>query len=87
MLVQSPDNINYDLAMKTDLKSPRLQTGILFIVFSVVMAAVVLPQARQAQSPVLFVIIFGGLSSGLPLAMGIGCLTGHLPVRGERKRR
>jgi uncharacterized membrane protein YedE/YeeE len=73
--------------MKIDLKSQRVQTDILGIVFSMIMAAVVLPHARQAQSPVLFVIIFGGLSVGLPLGMAIGCLTGHLPVGGERKRR
>ena len=72
-------------AMKIDLRSPRTKTGIGGIVFSVIMAAVVLPHASQARSPVLFVIIFGGLAVGLPLGMGIGCLTGHLPVRGERK--
>jgi uncharacterized membrane protein YedE/YeeE len=73
--------------MKIDLKSPRVRTGVLGIVFSALMAAVVLPHARQAQSPVLSVIIFGGLSVGLPLGLAIGCLTGHLPVRGERNRR
>lgn len=72
--------------MKIDLKSRRVQVGVLGIVFSLVCAWIVLPGARRAQSPTLYVIIFGGLSVGLPLAMAIGCLTGHLPVRGERKR-
>jgi uncharacterized membrane protein YedE/YeeE len=73
--------------MKMDLKSPRMRTGVLGIVFSADMAAVVLPHARESQSPFLFVIIFGGLSVGLPLGMAIGCVTGHMPVRGERNRR
>jgi hypothetical protein len=86
--VKSPGSVSYDLAMKIDLKSPgRVGTGIVQIVFWVVMAAIFLPHARQAQSPVLYLIIVGGLLVGLPLAMVIGFLTGQLPLRGERKHR
>jgi hypothetical protein len=73
--------------MRVDLKSRRVQVGISGIVFAIVCAALVLPGAKNAQSPVLYVVLFGGLFVGLPLAMAIGCLTGHLPVRGERNRR
>jgi hypothetical protein len=73
--------------MKIDLKSRRVQVGILGIVFFIVCGAVVLPGAKEAWSRVLHVVIFGGLSVGLPLAMAIGCLTGLLPVRGERNRK
>lgn len=72
--------------MKNDLKSSRMPVGILGIVFSAVCAVVVLTGAKNAQYPLLYLLIFGGLFVGLPLAMAIGCLAGHLPVRGEKNR-
>jgi hypothetical protein len=72
--------------MKIHLKSRRAQVGILGIVFSLVCAVIVLPGAKSAQAPFLYLLIFGGLFVGVPLAMAIGCLTGHLPVRGEKNR-
>ena len=51
------------------------------------MGAFFLPGAKDAQSPILYVLVIGGLFVGVPVAIGIGCLTGHLPVRGERNDR
>lgn len=61
--------------------------GILGIIFAMLNGAIVLTWARNAGSPALFVLVFGGLAVGIPLAMAIGCLSGHLPVRGERNPR
>ena len=72
--------------MKIEWKSSRVQVGVLGILFSIVCAVLVLPGAKHAQSPVLYLLIFGGLFVGVPLAMAIGCLTGHLPVPGDRNR-
>jgi hypothetical protein len=58
--------------------------GTLGVAFALVCAAVVLPGARQAQSPILYVVVIGGACVGLPLALAIGCLTGHVPIRGGR---
>jgi hypothetical protein len=52
-----------------------------------VSAALILPGVKQSQSPLLYVLLLGGLCVGVPLAMAIGVLTGHIPVRGERKDR
>jgi hypothetical protein len=61
--------------------------SIVGIVLSIACALIVLPGAKHAQSPVLYIVLFGGLFVGVPLAISIGCLTGYLPVRGERTRR
>jgi hypothetical protein len=52
--------------------------------FALLTAIVVLPGAKSAASPALYVIIFGGLSVGIPTAVGIAIVSGH--VRDKRKR-
>jgi len=62
----------------------RLSVGVPGFVLAFINAAWVLPGAKHAQSPVLYVVVIGVPCIGLPLAMAIGCITGQLRVRGER---
>jgi hypothetical protein len=55
--------------------------GIFFIGFALLAAAFIFPGAKGAQSPVLYVFIFGGLLVGVPAALGIGVV-----VENRRKR-
>jgi len=73
--------------MNIDLKSSRVREGLFGIVFSVLCGVIILPGTRDAQSPILYVVIFGGLFVVIPLVMAIGCLTGRLPVRGEQNHK
>jgi hypothetical protein len=45
--------------------------GLFFIGFALLAAALILPGARGAHSPILYVCIFGGLFVGIPAALGI----------------
>jgi hypothetical protein len=60
----------------------RKQVGVFFIVFAVLAAFTTLPSANEAKSPILYVVIVGGIFIAPPAAVGIGLLTGRL---GRRK--
>jgi predicted membrane-bound mannosyltransferase len=55
--------------------------GIFSIGFALLAAALIFPGAKEAQSPILYVCIFGGLFVGIPAAIGIGVV-----VENRRKR-
>ena len=55
--------------------------GIFFIVFALVAAAVLLQDAKKAQSPLLYILLLGGLFVGVPGALGIGVV-----LENRRKR-
>jgi hypothetical protein len=56
--------------------------GVFFIGFALLAAVAVLSGAKEAQSPFLFVCIFGGLFVGIPAALGIGVV-----LENRRKRK
>jgi len=58
--------------MKVTGKRVPTSVGVFFIAFALVAAALLLPGAKSAQSPVLYVCIFGGLFVGIPAVLGIG---------------
>jgi hypothetical protein len=60
-----------------------LDLGLFFIGFALLTAIVVLPGSKSAASPTLYVIIFGGLSVGIPAALGMAIVSEHL--RDKRK--
>ena len=62
----------------TDGKRFSMSLGIWSIVFAVVSAIFVLPGASEAQSPFLYVCIFGGLAIGIPGALGIAIVRENL---------
>jgi hypothetical protein len=67
--------------MKITGKDVPTSVGVFFIAFALVAAALVLPGAKAAQSPVLYVCIFGGLFVGIPGVLGIGVVLENLRKR------
>jgi predicted membrane-bound mannosyltransferase len=67
--------------MKVTGKAVPTSVGIFFIGFALLAAAFIFPGTKEAQSPILYVCIFGGLFVGIPAALGIGVV-----VENRRKR-
>jgi hypothetical protein len=57
--------------MKVTGKPIPTSVGLFFIGFALLAAALILPGAKGAQSPILYICIFGGLFVGIPAALGI----------------
>jgi hypothetical protein len=76
-----PDRHKIDGAMRVTGKPVPTSVGIFFIGFALLAAGFIFPGAKAAQSPVLYVCIFGGLFVGIPAALGIGVV-----VENRRKR-
>jgi hypothetical protein len=58
------------------------QRGIFFAAFAILMGFLLLPGAKEARSPFLYVIIFGGIFVAMPAVIGIALISGRL---GRRK--
>jgi hypothetical protein len=67
--------------MKVTGKPVRTSVGLFFIGLAVVAAISILPGAKGAQSPFLYVCILGGLFVGIPAALGIGIVLENRPKR------
>jgi predicted membrane-bound mannosyltransferase len=63
--------------MKVTRKPVPTSVGIFFIGFAFLAAALIFPGAKEAQSPILYICIFGGLFVGIPAALGIGVVVGN----------
>ncbi len=62
-----------------------LDLGLSSIAFALLAGIVVLPGAKAAASPTLYVIIFGGLFVGVPAALGVGIVSEHLRDRSKTR--
>jgi hypothetical protein len=69
--------------LDTDLKTKRRITAAGPFAIAALCALFVIMTARHSKSPLLFVVIFGGLFVLVPVLVGFGVLTGRLRVRGE----
>jgi hypothetical protein len=58
--------------MKVSGKPIPMSVGLYSIALALINAAVILPGAKESQSPILYVCIIGGLFVGIPAALGIG---------------
>jgi hypothetical protein len=58
-------------AMKVTGKPVATSVGVFFIAFAAVCAVLLLPGARHAQSPALYISLLGGIFIGLPGVLGI----------------
>jgi hypothetical protein len=58
------------------------QLGVFFIAFAAMVAFATLPSANEARSPILYVVIVGGVGVAIPAAIGISLFTG-LMKRGK----
>jgi len=66
------DELRIDLAVKVTGKPIPTSVGLFFIGLALFDAVDILPGARGAQSPLLYVCTLGGLFVGIPAALGIG---------------
>jgi len=67
--------------MKVTGKPVPTSVGLFFIGLALIAAGFIFPGAKGAQSPILYICIFGGLFVGIPAALGIGVV-----VENRRKR-
>ena len=58
--------------MKVTGKPVPTSVGIFFIGFALLAATFIFPDAKGAQSPILYVCIFSGLFVGILAVLGIG---------------
>jgi len=70
--------------MKVTGKPVTVGLGMWLIVFAVISAAAILSGAKDAESPLLFVGIFGGLFVLIPAVLGIGIVYEHLRNRNHK---
>jgi hypothetical protein len=68
--------------MSLELPRAGLGVGLFFVAFSIITATLILTSAKGAQSPGLFVFLFGGIFSIVPAVMGVGII-----VNRRRKKR
>jgi hypothetical protein len=54
---------------------------------ALVASIITLPGANKAASPIMYVIIFGGLFVGVPGALGVGIVSEHLRERIKKRSR
>ncbi len=71
--------------MKVTGKPIRTSVGIYFLLFAIIAGIVALPDARHSQSPLLYVIVLGGLFVAIPATIGIAIILENR--RGERQGR
>ena len=55
--------------------------GILFVALAALMGIVVLPHAKEARSPILYVIVIGSIFVALPALVGVALISGRLGPR------
>lgn len=69
--------------MKVTGKPVRTSVGVGFLTIALFAAIVLLPNAHESQSPVLYVLLLGGLFVGVPAALGIEIIIEN--ARGRRR--
>ena len=67
--------------MKVTGKHVPTSVGVFFIVFALIAAVIVSAGAKESQSPLLYVCIFGGLFVAIPVCVGVGVILENLRTR------
>ena len=75
------------MKLMPDGSLPSLSVGLSFIGIAVLSAIAMLPSAKDSASPILYVIILGGLFVGVPGALGVGIVSEHLRRRAKHIHR
>jgi len=71
--------------MKVTGKPVAVGVGWFFIGFALISALLILPSAKQSQSPVLYVFLIGGLFVGIPAVLGIAVVCEYLHNRNRAR--
>jgi hypothetical protein len=56
--------------------------GLFFIAFAIILAAVLVPGAKESRSPFLYLCVIGGLFVGVPAVLGVAVV--HENLRNKR---
>jgi hypothetical protein len=67
--------------MQVTGKPVPTSVGVCFIVFAVICAVVIMLHAKESQSPLLFVCIFGGVFVGVFGILGIAVVRENLNMK------
>ena len=75
--------------MRVTGKPVATSVGVFFIAFAVICAVLLMPGAKESQSPLLYVCTLGGLFVGVPAILGIAVVHEnlHKKSRGQATRR
>ena len=75
--------------MRVTGKPVATSVGVFFIAFAVICAVLLMPGAKESQSPLLYVCTLGGLFVGVPAILGIAVVHENLykKSRGQATRR
>ena len=63
--------------MQVTGKPIATSVGAGFLVLAILAAVLILPDAKNSQSPLLYVVILGGLFVGIPAILGIAVIRGN----------
>jgi hypothetical protein len=75
-----------DLGMGWTRYDPdKLSLGVFFVGLAALTAVLVFPGAKESASAVLYILIFGGLSVGVPGALGVGIIIQQLRFRKSQR--
>jgi hypothetical protein len=75
------------MKLMPDGSLPRLSVGLSSIGIAVLAGIAMLPGAEGSASPILYVIILGGLCVGVPGALGVAIVSEHLRRRAKHIHR
>jgi hypothetical protein len=67
-------------------KPVATSVGLCFIAFAVLGAVLLMPGAKESQSPLLYLCLFGGLFVGVPAILGIAVFYENLYKKSRRSR-
>ena len=65
--------------------SGNLGVGISFVGLAIASGFFILPDAKKSASPILYVLILGGLFVGIPAALGIGVIIEQMRLRKNQR--
>jgi hypothetical protein len=71
--------------MKIGGKYAATSFGVSFIAFAIVSSIIIVSSASEAQSPFLYLCIFGGLFAGVPAILGVALVREHLAEKGRNR--
>ena len=64
--------------MRVSGKPIPTSVGVFFMAFAVILAALLVPGAKESRSPFLYLCTFGGLFVGVPAILGIAVVRVNL---------
>jgi hypothetical protein len=67
--------------MGLELPRARPGVGVFFVVYALINAILIIPGAKHARSPALYVCLFAAIFSIIPALLGIAIIVNHRRMR------